>query len=115
MKHKEPKTIGLTLATKPNLARLVEDGYFNEQLDAYKFAVALALKTGRLADPGGFTTIFNIGTIDLDREIYESVKILREYDEEPVYKTVERLAEWGVNELFQVSESGDIDFSKWLK
>ena len=112
---KEPTTIGLTSATQDKLRALKEDGYFNEMQDAYRFAVGLALKNGaiELGKPK-FETIYNVGTLDPDNEIYEVVRALRDNADEPVYKTVERLAEWGVKEISAISEqTGDIKFSQW--
>lgn len=35
--------------------------------------------------------------------------------DEPVYKTIERLAEWGVIELSAMSETGSIDFESLME
>lgn len=115
MEYNEPTTVGLTPTTKSRLKALKENGHFGEEKDAYIFAVSLALRCGAMAERGNFGTIFNIGSLDSSKELYEAVKALRQNTDEPVYKTVERLAEWGVNELYAVSETGEIDFSKWLQ
>ncbi len=114
----EPKTIGLTQGTKAKLERLKSDGYFKEMQDAYKFAVGLALASGGIANPlKNTTTVYGTGDLDQDRSLYEAVKALRDNmtsENEAVYKTVERLAEWGINELSAMAESGNIDFSSLM-
>ncbi|MCB9980244.1 MAG: hypothetical protein H6863_03790 [Rhodospirillales bacterium] len=112
MTDKEPTTVGLTNATKQSLDRLKNEGYFNEMLDAYKFAVAYALACNAISPPlSNTTTIFNVGTLDKDRMLYDAVEALRPEEDEPVYKTVERLAEWGIKEMMADAERGSIDFS----
>jgi len=110
----EPKTIGLTPSTKVKLERLKTEGYFKEMQDAYKYAVGLALACGGISDPlRNSVTIYGTGDIDQDRALYDTVKILRSdmnIVSEPVYKTIERLAEWGVNELSGMADAGSIDF-----
>jgi hypothetical protein len=112
MTDKEPTTVGLTNSTKQSLDRLKNEGYFYEMLDAYKFAVGYALACNAISPPlSNTTTIFNVGTLDKDRMLYNAVEALRVEEEEPVYKTVERLAEWGIKEMIADAERGSIDFS----
>ncbi len=108
----EPTTIGLTDGAHKKLQRLREDRHFAEMADAYRFAIALALAHGAIADDvrAGRQTIFNIGTLDPERELYQIIKALRINDDEPVYRTAERLAEWGVEELDRLATKGTIRF-----
>jgi len=109
----EPNTIGLSAEGHARLKRLKEDGYFGEMRDAYKFAVALALAHGGIASELRSTvTIFNKGTLDRDGALLQAVSALRDKDlqGEPVYKTVERLAEWGVEEVFRRAMQGTLSF-----
>lgn len=111
----EPKTIGLSQETKAKLDRLKTDNHFSQMQDAYKFAVGLALASGAISPPLKNTiTIFGSGDLDQDRSLYEVVKALRTDKDEPVYKTIERLADWGVQELFAQTEAGSIHFSSIL-
>ena len=112
MSENEPTTVGLSQKAKIILERLKVDGYFNEMLDAYKFAVAYALVSNAIAQPlSNTTTIFNVGSLDRDQLLHDSVKALRDNQDEPVYKTIERLAEWGIHEMGLDAENGDINFS----
>lgn len=111
MSDNEPVTVGCTEKTKAKLSRLKEDGYFSEMMDAYKFAVAYALASNAISPPlANAGTVFNVGSLDRDRLLYDSVKALRHDSDEPVYKTVERLAEWGINELSADADAGTINF-----
>ena len=111
--YNEPKTIRLTAETRKKLKHLKDDGYFHEMQDAFKFAVGLALSCHAIEESISNTgTIYGTGDIDQNNDLYETVKALRSDDiDEPVYKTVERLAEWGIKELYAESQSGEIDFS----
>ena len=111
----EPITIGLSQTAHGKLQRLKEDGYFAEMADGYRFAVALALAHGvsvpRLG--GSRVTIFNVGSLDPDRSVHIAVSALREEVDEPVYRTVERLAEWGVDELYRrVQDQGRLSVAE---
>ena len=112
----EPTTVGLSSDGHDRLRRLKEDGYFAEMADAYRFAVALALAHG--AAPAAVrsrATIFNIGTLDPDKQVYNAVKSLHNVRDEPVYSVAERLAEWGVAELYRMAETGNISFTQILQ
>jgi hypothetical protein len=107
----EPTMIGLTERTHAGLKKLKEDEHFNQMLDAYRFGIALALASGVIPEEISQTvTIFAVGTVDQNKEIYTAIKSIMETGDTPVYRWAERLAEWGVNELIRQAESGEIDF-----
>ncbi len=112
----EPTTIGLSDAAHGKLQELKEAGHFGEMADAYRFAIALALAHGAIAPAigAGRQTIYNVGTLDPDKTIYVAVSALRDAVSEPVYRTAERLAEWGVEELHRRSQSGHLSFAEIL-
>lgn len=112
----EPTTIGLSEATHGKLKRLKEEGHFAEMADAYRFAIALALAYGVTPNTvSGSRTIFNVGTLDPDKNLYAAVRALRLDTDEPVYRTAEKLAEWGVEEIFKMAEGGEITYTKLFK
>ncbi len=115
----EPTTIGLSEATHALLKRLAEDrrnGHFAEMADAYRFGIGLALAHGVIAPevPTPRTTIFNVGTLDPDKQIYNSIRLLMDTGNIPVYRWAERLAEWGVAELAARAEAGTLDIGDLL-
>ena len=112
----EPTTIGLSEQAHRKLKRLHEDGHFQTLMDGYRFAIALAIAYGAEAaqEMGTRQTIFNVGSLDHDKKLFNAVKALFPAEEGSIYKIIERLAEWGVEELDRLSESGDIQFSSIL-
>jgi hypothetical protein len=107
--------VGIAKSAHPKLQRLKEDGHFSEMVDAYRFALALALAHGgATSDFTERQNVFNIGTLDPDRSLYTAVATLRQPTEEPVYKTVERLATWGVEEMDRRSQRGMLSFAEIL-
>jgi Arc/MetJ-type ribon-helix-helix transcriptional regulator len=113
----EPTTVGLSKEGHEKLQRLKEDGYFGEMADAYRFAVALALANGIETGPSANVqraTIFNVGTLDPDRALSCAVQALMQISDEPVYKVVERLADWGVDEMWSQREAGTLSISSLL-
>jgi hypothetical protein len=115
----EPTTIGLSEKTHVQLKRLAEDkrnGHFAEMADAYRLGIGLALAHGVIPDevPTPRTTIFNVGTLDPDKQIYNAIRLLSDTGETPVYRWAERLAEWGVRELAARAEAGNLDLGELL-
>ncbi|MEW6344923.1 MAG: hypothetical protein RXR20_31935 [Paraburkholderia sp.] len=112
----EPTMIGLSEKSHILLKRLKDDEHFAEMADAYRFGIALALAHGVVPHepPSPRTTIFSVATIDPDREIANAVRMLADTQDVPIYRWIERLAEWGVNELARRAEGGDIDFGALL-
>lgn len=99
---KEPTTLSVSLEAAETLRQLQEAGLFQDKLDAYRFALALALASGEegARAKGERQTMFNRGTFDPDDTIYQAVLALRtSTTDEPVYETCQRLAEWGLEEL----------------
>lgn len=118
-RYDEPTTVGLSNDAHDKLKELKESGEFAEMTDAYRFAIALALFRG--ADPGrgrqgSWTTVFNVGTLDSDGSLFTAVETLRSSElDEPVWKTAERLADWGVEELHRMMKSGKLPVAKLLR
>jgi hypothetical protein len=105
--------IGLSEAGNDRLDRLKEMGYFAEKMDGYRFAVSLALAQGVIPpDITKRTTFLNVGSLDPDQTLRRAVEALLNDQMEGTtpYRLVERLADWGVTELFRQAEQGDIDF-----
>ena len=95
------RTVGLTRAGRDRLRRLKEDGHFAEMIDAYRFAVAMALANGAnpSAPEGERVTMFNVGTLDPEGLFAAGVVALCDLEGESPYRAMERLAEWGSLEL----------------
>ena len=111
----EPTTVGLSSAGHDGLARLKEDGYFAEMQDAYRFAIALGLAHEKQSrGEGGRKTIFNVGTLDPERGLYNAIKALAPDGEEPLYALAERYAEWGVAEMIAQIDNGQLSLSRLL-
>lgn len=108
----EPTMIGVSEATHAKLARLKEDGHFREMQDAYRFAIGLALAQG--IDPPEISssrTVFSVATIDADQTLKNAIQTIMgaQLKDTPVYRMAERLADWGIQELYAQAERGEID------
>lgn len=114
MSIQEITTIGLSEAGNDKLDALKESGVFAEKMDGFRFAVGLALAQGvvppELKDRSPF---LNIGSLDPRQTLRHAVETLmpEQLAETTPYRLIERLAEWGVNELDAQSKAGEIDFA----
>jgi len=109
--------IGLSEAGNDKLDRLKEMGYFAEKMDGYRFAVSLALAQGVIPpDITKRSTFLNVGSLDPDQTLRRAVEALLNDQIEGTtpYRLVERLADWGVTELYRQAEQGDINFEEIL-
>lgn len=118
MTIQEPVTIGLTDGAKEKLRWLAEEHYFRQQVDAYRFAIGLALAQN--VDPPELHksgTIFNIGSFDPDGTLKRSIQAIMgdRLKDVAVYKMAERLAEWGITELATQAESGSLNLVRILE
>jgi hypothetical protein len=106
--------VGLSDPANDKLDYLREQGYFAEKLDGYRFAVGLALAQGVIPpEISKRVTFLNVGSLDPDQTLRRAVEALMpdQVAETTVYRLVERLADWGVNDLHAQAQRGDIDFA----
>jgi hypothetical protein len=112
----EPTTVGISNSGLSVLRALETSGVFHRVLDGYRFAVGLGIAHGGF-EAGDFSrvTVFNVGTLDPDRTLFVAVGALRSMADEPVYRSLERYAEWGARELGRLHSGGDIEFGELLR
>ena len=113
----EPTNLGLSVRVHSYLDRLHKEEHFAEMRDAYKFGIALALSKGLIPPEIGSpkSNIFGVASIDPDRTIFYAISALMDTGDLPVYRWAERLAEWGVEELYNASQKGMINFAKLVE
>ena len=105
--------VGLSEAADDKLDELKEMGIFADKIDGYRFGVSLAVAQGVV--PGELVkrkNLFNVGSLDPDQSLRKSVEALMPgaLDDTTVYRLIERLADWGVSELYAQAKAGEIDF-----
>lgn len=107
-------TVGLSEEGSVKLDELKELGVFAKQIDGYRFAVSLAIAQGVIPnDIAKRTTLFNVGSLDPEQVLKTAVEALMasQLEECSPYRLIERLADWGVRELYAMSQtSSGIDF-----
>ena len=113
----EPNQIGIGEVTHVKLKKLCEDRHFAQMMDAYRFAIALALAHGVVPSDitGSRQTIYSVATIDPDQSLYTAIKTLIDTGDTPVYRWAERLADWGVIEMSRRADEGTLDIGQILK
>lgn len=109
--------VGLSEAVDDKLAELREMGVFADKIDGYRFGVSLAIAQGVI--PGDLVkraNLYNVGSLDPDQSMRRAVEALMPgaLADTTVYRLIERLADWGVNELYSLAKAGEIDFAALL-
>ena len=95
----DKKTIGLTDANKEIMDQVVEKVGFKQNMDAAKFAFALAVNRGYEPAPvEGAGTIWNVGTFDEGGELKALIQNLFPNVESP-YRALESLVNIGFGVL----------------
>ena len=95
----DKKTIGITRENLGSLQRLVQHGNFGAELDAAKFAMAHAIKSG--VTPGrteGADTKWNVGSVDPDGHLRAMLSAFYPEEDEP-YRAMEYLMNTGLSEI----------------
>lgn len=114
--RQEPTTLGLSESSHEILRRLKEEEYFGEMLDAYRFAIAYAARTVPNVDDippvRNSRTIFNVGTLDPDRQIMVLISLVLGIEDGRIYETAEKLAEHGIRSIGARLESGSLNMSE---
>jgi hypothetical protein len=106
-------TVGLSEMADQMLDKMKEDKLFLEKMDGYRLGIALALAQG--ADAPDFQkrkTLFNVGSLDPDQALKKSIEVIlgASPDGSTTYRVMEKLADWGVRELFRQADVGEVDF-----
>ena len=95
----DKKTIGIVKESAAALASLANAGHFESELDAAKFAMALAIRQNVPAgSTEGADTKWNVGSVDPDGSVRMLVEALYPGTEEP-YRLIEHLINEGLRGL----------------
>ena len=107
----EPTMIGLSEEAHRQLQRLKEDGHFREMVDAYRFGIGLALAEGVIPPEISSKTVFSVATLDPNQTMKTAISTIMgdTTKDVAIYRMAERLADWGVRELYKHAERGEID------
>lgn len=92
----DKKTIGLTPGNRTVIEELVQQKFFKDQIDAAKFAMALAIQSGM--QPGsaeGAETIWNVGSFDPDGQLKNLIPSLFPGTDAP-YRALEHFVNAGL-------------------
>lgn len=106
-------TVGLSEKADEKLEELRELEVFADKIDGYRFAISLAIAQGVIPpEIEKRKTLFNVGSLDPDQTLRRAVEALmsNQLENATPYRLIERLAEWGVNELHAEAKGGGIDF-----
>jgi hypothetical protein len=108
-------TIGLTPVNKAFMELLMEKGWFNDKMDAAKFAMAIVIKKG--LEPSiveGTETVWNIGSFDTTSEIRSLILALFPATEVP-YRVVEYYINAGLEEIQLLLDNEQLDITELLR
>jgi hypothetical protein len=118
MTDSDVTTVGLSEYADDLLEQMKEREIFAEKLDGYRFAISFAAANGVVPpEIGKRKTLFNVGSLDPGQMIRSAIEAL--YEDEigssSVYRIAERLADWGIREMYEQASQGQLDFAAMLK
>ena len=94
------RTLSASNSANDALSRLVVYGWFDDQIEAYRVAIAVALANDLTSDDApmreNVTTKYNVGSVDPEGKLRTLVQIMRPEEERP-YAAMEVLAEAGLH------------------
>lgn len=95
----DKRTIGVTNDNERLLSDLVASGHFGSELEAAKFAMAVAVKRQtQIGSAEGVGTKWNVGTVDPDGSLKSVIEALYPAAPEP-YRLIEYLINEGLKQL----------------
>ena len=104
----DKRTIGITKDNHLALQKLVQSGQFVSELDAAKFAMAHAARSGvAVGHADGADTKWNVGSVDPTGDLREMIISLYPDTKEP-YRLIEYLMNRGISDLADASETPDV-------
>jgi hypothetical protein len=111
----DKSAIGLSAAVNSMLDELAERKLFKDKLDGYRFAVSYAI--AKDAEPPavqGVESMYKVGQVDLGGNLVHTIEALM--PEHPLtytqpYRLVERLAHWGIIEIYQKWRAKSFNFA----
>ena len=117
MTANEPTMIGLSEKTHSLLTQMKEDGHLAEMADGYRLGIALSLAKGVIPPevPTPRKTVFSVATIDPDHDVATAIRSIANLEGGSVYRMAERLAEFGINEIYSMFAGGAIDISEIIR
>jgi len=103
-------TIGVTPPNAAFLEEISEARYFEDQMDAAKFALSLAIRSGEIPSTAtGADTKWNVGSFDKDGKLRSLITTLFPEVETP-YRAIEHLLNIGLDIMRgHVLENGEVD------
>ena len=110
-------TLGLTPAASGNLQVLMETGWFENEIDVFRLAIALAIREGAAASPeemSGLVTKWSVA-IDSDGRIRTLVGLMAEEDSSRSYALAERYAVAGIAYLHRRLVVENASFSEIMR
>ena len=118
MTEAEVTTVGLSEHADDLLDQMKEQEIFAEKLDGYRFAISFAVASGVFpSEIEKRNTLFNVGSLDPGQLIRSAIEAL--YEDElatiSACRIAERLADWGVRDLYEQVTQGQLDFAALLK
>ena len=118
IKNEELVQVGLSESNKEFLSQLVDDGLINEKMDAYKIAIAIAIKKKLEPKNVSQETMFAVGNLDPKGNIQNLIRLLvKNEDNISITKLMQQLAESGVDYLKQEYNANNryLDFNELTK
>jgi hypothetical protein len=112
----EPTQIGIGIEAQSMIKELVEEGFFREERDVYRFGLSYALC--EFENPQEIINRinkFHVSSIDPDGAILHAIEALLPGRSEARYVLAERLADIGVRKLYQIYRDGNLDLTKIIE
>lgn len=106
----ERRTVGATERGRRVLKWLQDQQVFPQEMDAYRFAIALGITIGKRTPLVGRQTSFNVGSFDKDESVAALVQAFMPVEAAHVYRAAEELAESGFEAMSKSIETGEFRF-----
>lgn len=93
----DKRTVGLNDEGAKNLEAIMATEWFNEEIDAFRLAISVALANDNIdEETSGVTTKWNVGTLDPDGKLRAMIKAISDEEVSRPFARAEALASAGL-------------------
>jgi hypothetical protein len=115
MESSDISQVGISASNHDFLQQLKSEGVFAEMVDAYRFAIGMAIAADAKTEPiTKRENMYSRATVDENGTLEQVLRLIYPQAPHP-YRLMEMLADWGLKELRRLHATGQLDLAQAVR